>query len=313
MSHLLAEAAEQGDTDKLQRLLDGGADIEWKHKGTGRTALITATIADQLAAVALLLDRGANIDHQCQAMGHTALAWACYSGNLDIARLLVDRGAHLDLASPKLKRTALMSAAQAGRLDAVELLLEKGADAGLLDYLHKNALSLATDNGHQEIVDVLKKAGTSTPAPVQEEEALPWPAAGPEVTTDPVTVVRAYMLAQYEWEQKGNRLQSTGGMADDRTFWQEQDEIRAAHCTVRPRAYTRGGFGFPTEYAPDDVLVSVERAAASRTAVLIRNCPARPRLRYEHLFVVKKAAGEWRIDSVKKRRHGTTEWKNSLL
>ncbi|MEE6229939.1 ankyrin repeat domain-containing protein [Stenotrophomonas maltophilia] len=61
MSHLLAKAAEKQDLARIDALLDEGADIEWQHKGTGRTPLLSAVIAGKADSVERLLDRGANI------------------------------------------------------------------------------------------------------------------------------------------------------------------------------------------------------------------------------------------------------------
>jgi len=62
MSHVLFKAAEKGDAGALESLLAGGADIEWTHKQTGRTALVQATINGHRDAVAVLLRHGAAID-----------------------------------------------------------------------------------------------------------------------------------------------------------------------------------------------------------------------------------------------------------
>jgi hypothetical protein len=148
MSHLLQKAAEQGNTDKIRQLLDKGDDIEWRHKGTGRTALVSAAIAGQRDAVDVLIQRGANVNHQCTAVGYSALAWASELGLTNIADLLIRRGANLDLPSPELKRTALMAAAQSGHIDVVRLLLDQGAKPNLADFSHDNAWSLATERGH---------------------------------------------------------------------------------------------------------------------------------------------------------------------
>jgi len=70
MSHLLFKAAQTGDVRAPESLLAGGANIEWTHKGTGRTALVEAAINGHRDAVAVLLRRGAAIDHQCTALGY---------------------------------------------------------------------------------------------------------------------------------------------------------------------------------------------------------------------------------------------------
>ena len=50
----------------------------------------------------------------------------------------------------------------------------------------------------------------------------------------------------------------------------------------------------------------------AQAEVLVRD-PASRALCYEHRFVVKRVAGQWRIDSVKRRLAGTQKWANAIL
>lgn len=312
MSHLLAKAAESGNLPALLRLLDGGADIEWTHKGTGRTALLSAVIAEQREAAVALLDRGARIDHQCKAMGYSALAWAGHGGDVQLAALLIERGAALDLASPELKRTALMSAAQAGHGELVGLLLEAGADPHLLDFNQQNAWALAQDNGHQEVLQRLEQSGVGAPAAPEQSPPLPWPSNTDDLTA-PCNVVRGYTLAMHAWEQRGNARSTTDPEPSvDEGFWAEQEQLVARFCTQRERAYKHHAYGWPTTYAPEDQLLSCETLSTHQAAVIIRD-PAQRSLCYEHRFLLKRVAGQWRIDSAKRRLAGTEEWQSSIL
>ncbi len=313
MSHLLQKAAEQGNTDKIRQLLDKGDDIEWRHKGTGRTALVSAAIAGQRDAVDVLIQRGANVNHQCTAVGYSALAWASELGLTDIADLLIRRGADLDLPSPELKRTALMAAAQSGHIDVVRLLLEQGAKPNLADFSHDNAWSLATERGHVAITSLLEAAGAGAPVPPKPTPVLPWPERPQDVpvTAEPAMVVHAYLQASFAWETRGHALSKENATLPD-IFWQEADDLVARYCTQRKRVYKRLGFGWPPEYTPDDKLLSV-RPVASRVEVLVCDAPRENGMCYEHLFVVKQSNGEWRIDSVKKRMCGTEDWSNGIL
>lgn len=313
MSHLLQKAAEQGNTTKIVQLLDNGDDIEWQHKGTGRTALVSAAIAGQREAVATLIARGANIDHQCKAVGYSALAWASELGLTEVVDVLIKHGASLDLPSPQLQRTPLMAASQSGHVDVVRLLLDQGAKPDLMDFSCANAWSLAEERGHERIIRLLEASGAGAPLPPDERPVLPWPERPADVapTSDPALVVHAYMQASYEWEKQGRDI---AGPQDDipDVFWQQADDIVARYCTQRERVYKRLGFGWPPEYTPDDQLVSI-RPVATKAEVLVRDAPNDDAMRYEHLFVVKQTRGEWRIDSVKKRLRGTEDWNNGIL
>ncbi|QEI06925.1 ankryin [Pigmentiphaga aceris] len=313
MSHLLQKAAEQGNTAKIKQLLDKGDDIEWRHKGTGRTALVSAAIAGQRDAVEVLIQHGANINHQCSAVGYSALAWAGELGLTEVADLLIKRGASLDLPSPQLKRTALMAAAQSGHIDVVRLLLDQGAAPELVDFSHDNAWTLAAERGHVAITSMLEAVGAGAPTPPKPTPVLPWPVRPDDVpaTAEPALVVHAYIQASFDWETHGRELSKEGDALPD-IFWQEADDIVSRYCTLRERVYKRLGFGWPPEYTPDDELLSI-RPVSSRVEVLVCDAPRENGMRYEHLFVVKQAGGEWRIDSVKKRMRGTEDWSNGIL
>ncbi|KTC39176.1 ankryin [Pseudomonas sp. ABAC61] len=311
MSHLLEKAAARGDLAALTRLLDAGADIEWKHKGTGRTALLAATIAGRLPTVALLLQRGANLQQPCKALGYSALSWAAGNGDCAIAKLLIEHGAALDQASPDLRRSALMNAAQGGHAEMVGLLLKAGADPRQLDFEQRNAWSLAQEKGHGRIMQLLAEAGAGEQAPVQPSPHLPWPELPTDAhsSADPVTQVRAYTLALEAWERRG-KAQARNGLNQD--FWAEPQQLLERFCTLRDRAYARSSYGSPTTYSKDSELLACQRLKPSQAEVLMRD-PASRRLRYEYRFLVKLVAGQWRIDNVKRRLAGTEKWTNTLL
>ena len=159
MSHRLAKAAEKQDLARIDALLDEGADIEWQHKGTGRTPLLSAVIAGKADSVERLLDRGANIQHACTALGYTALGWAANAGDTEIGRVLIARGALLDAASPESRYTPLMLASSGGHLAMVELLLDSGATVAPLNFEGTNALAMADARKHEDVVARLKLAG----------------------------------------------------------------------------------------------------------------------------------------------------------
>lgn len=314
MSHLLAKLAEQQDLDRIDALLDAGADIEWRHKGTGRTPLLSAVIAGKADAVARLLDRGANIEHACTAVGFTALGWATERNDADIGRLLIARGASLDVASPELHRTPLMVAAQGGHLPMVELLLAGGADVARVDFEGRNALSLAEARGHAAVVQCLQAAGAQMPPVLEEAPPLVWPE--PAAEGEPAAVVRGYMLACHAWETRGYRDAKAGGdLLGSPSFQQERANILAAWCTDRKRVYSTGmSVGNPPVHVPEDLLAAVGQPTASKAEVLVRDHAQKSRaLRYERLFVLKRVAGQWRIDVLKKRLFRTEAWSSAIL
>jgi ankyrin repeat protein len=57
--------------------------------------------------------------------------------------------------------SALHSAAVRGQKEAVHLLLERGADSALQDTKGKTAMQKASENGHSEIVELLRRQGVT--------------------------------------------------------------------------------------------------------------------------------------------------------
>ena len=69
--------------------------------------------------------------------------------------ILIEGGAKVNWQS-KSGSTALMEAASEGRTDTVKLLLEADADPFLSDLLERTALVIAEQQGHNDIVELLK-------------------------------------------------------------------------------------------------------------------------------------------------------------
>ena len=55
--------------------------------------------------------------------------------------------------------TALMSAALNGHAGVVKVLLDKGADVNVKDISGRTALKYAESKDHQDVIELLKKAG----------------------------------------------------------------------------------------------------------------------------------------------------------
>jgi len=183
----LLTAAYIGDLQRVEKFIDDGANVDAKDQ-KGQTALHYAAKAGQIAVAKLLIANGADVN--VNAGEWTPLQEAAYYSK-EMVELLLAKGANINTG----KWTALHSALDAERFDIVELLIAKGADVNIKDGkgrtpLHiaawyaasknpkivelllskgadinaknnngKTALSYATDNGHTEIVELLRKHG----------------------------------------------------------------------------------------------------------------------------------------------------------
>lgn len=87
----LWEAAAVGDIDTLEAHLARGIDLDALHGEFGITALVAATVGDQVAALDWLLAHGADVDVRT-GDGSTTLQAAAFMGNATIARRLLEAG-----------------------------------------------------------------------------------------------------------------------------------------------------------------------------------------------------------------------------
>ena len=121
-------AADIGDMEILQMLLDAGAHIEAKND-IGLTALMIATLEGNAKMLSFLLSKRANINARSDS-GATALMIAARDGNMEIVNILLKAGADVNLATDA-GVTALMGAADDSKI--VKALLAAGAKTEAVD------------------------------------------------------------------------------------------------------------------------------------------------------------------------------------
>ena len=91
-------AAENGDVEALQQLVEDGADLNTGRPDDQQLPLMLATRNDHAEAVKFLLESGADVDGQGDDGGTAALA-AAFFGYADVFKALVDAGADVNLAN----------------------------------------------------------------------------------------------------------------------------------------------------------------------------------------------------------------------
>jgi ankyrin repeat protein len=94
MDKELLDAAKEGKTQEVQRLIEAGADLSTKD-GSGLTALHLASWNGHRATAAVLLEAGAPV-HAKSNYGSTPLHAASDKGHHDTAQLLLNKGATVD-------------------------------------------------------------------------------------------------------------------------------------------------------------------------------------------------------------------------
>lgn len=122
----------------------------------GYPPLIQAASDGDLERVQTLLNQGANLNAQT-LKGYTALMLAAAGNHGAIVQALLAKGADLNLQTDK-GYTALMLAAAEGHAAIVRGLLERGSDAKRATESGHTALAIAEQQGNKEIITLLENA-----------------------------------------------------------------------------------------------------------------------------------------------------------
>ena len=118
----LHEAVKNGDIDEVEKLLEGGADVN-----------------------------GRGVD------GWTPLHEAAWYGKIETANLLIDNGADVNAKTSK-GVTPANRASFWGHTEVVKILLDRGADVNSKEKDGTTALDIAKEEGHEDIVELLEAA-----------------------------------------------------------------------------------------------------------------------------------------------------------
>lgn len=175
----LIVAAQDGDLDKIKRLVaSGDIDLELKN-ADGDTALQICSDRKKMDCVKFLLEAKASPDCS-DASGTGPLHIAAKTDNLPLAKMLVEAGADLDLvdsskeecfqgnfvlkkadgsaeALEALDKTALVVAVEEENDDVAMFLILSKADVNIPDAEGMNALHHAMENENLEVMELLLK------------------------------------------------------------------------------------------------------------------------------------------------------------
>ncbi|KAM9613355.1 2-5A-dependent ribonuclease [Trichechus inunguis] len=161
-NHQLIEATERGDVEKVQQLLERGADVNFQWKG-GWTPLHNAVQHCRENIVHILLHHGAD---PCMRKhnGATPFILAGIVGDVNLLQLFLSKGSEVNEYDSN-GFTAFMEAAAYGKVDALRFLHEKGADVNLRRKTKEDqkklgkggatALIDAAEKGHQNVLTIL--------------------------------------------------------------------------------------------------------------------------------------------------------------
>lgn len=183
-------AANLGDIDIVQRLLDLGADpnITDQH---GSNAFVEATSANNKRIAKLLSEAGTQTNVR-MSDGRNAIQLACQHGHINVVKQLLDNGEDVNQTPSSNGFTLLMSAVSNNHVELSELLIARGADVnaihsgghamdsthakGIYDaYRGYTPLVFAVIDGSVHLVEILTEAGADVNyvVPAKPERDLP--------------------------------------------------------------------------------------------------------------------------------------------
>ncbi len=165
----LMYAARSKNPETIQLLLDKGADIQARDR-LGNTPLSWAAGFGSAGGVQVLVDAGADANTVDTVLGYTPLVWASGFGDTDSIVILLEAGADVSVNDIAEGRTPLMHAVRTGELAGVISLLEAGAKVNGIDNSKSTALHIGADNGNVSLdkIQVLVEAGADLNATNRE-------------------------------------------------------------------------------------------------------------------------------------------------
>jgi ankyrin repeat protein len=153
----LCETAKHGNVEAAAVLLDAKADTAARCREIGLTPLHIAALEGKTDVVKLLIERGANIN-ALNGWQQTPLHQATMHGNIAAMKLLI--AAHADLeVHDNHAYTPLLAAVEQGGADGLRLLLEAGANPNASLKSGRQAVDVAIEKQHPELVPLLRQHG----------------------------------------------------------------------------------------------------------------------------------------------------------
>lgn len=150
-------AVKNGHLDVVKCLIANGADPNRVRSDNGATPIYIAAETGDLRMVQYLISRRVEINHDLFGKSVNPLYIAALRGHADIVKYLLKNGADINLVTNAHDMTLLHIAAQNGDLKVVQCLLEHGADVSKMTRFKETALAIATQKGHQPIIQYLQQ------------------------------------------------------------------------------------------------------------------------------------------------------------
>ncbi|HUQ34889.1 MAG TPA: ankyrin repeat domain-containing protein [Aestuariivirga sp.] len=143
-SHPLHLAAQNNESEIAQLLIKHGAKVNSRNSGD-KTPLLIAAGHNHIEVGEILLKNGADPNETFSEYKDSPLHFASYAGNAAFVSLLIKHGAAVNAPSLRYGETPIFYAASHGNIEALKILVANGADVNVKDEKGATALSVATD------------------------------------------------------------------------------------------------------------------------------------------------------------------------
>lgn len=200
----LIAAAASGKTDKLQKLIESGANPKYKAYAN-ETALTAAVEAGHAGTVSILMRAGAEADVQSHYDAQTPLITAVLRRDFDTLKALAAGGAGIDYRQRHRGLTPLMVAARENDIEMVKCLLDLGADINARDYGGDTALGHAVWRGSKAMASLLLDEGARADT-VNNEMQTPQDLARERKRPEIFFLLQDHLDAKVEpWQPQGEK------------------------------------------------------------------------------------------------------------
>ena len=149
LNKALIEAAENGQVEECQRLIQAGANVNATDNDDW-TPLLWAAREGHVESCRLLINRGANVNATTNG-GRTPLHWAAQQGRVDVCRLLIVRGTNVNVANDY-GWTPLHLAVWHGLDSVCRLLLDRMANVNADNGKGSTPLDMAINSDSVEVL-----------------------------------------------------------------------------------------------------------------------------------------------------------------
>jgi len=152
----LNAAAANDLCDLAKQLVELGADVNQETRYTQQTPVMTASANSKARMIEFLYKMGGNIDYETK-VGDTALSFAAKRGILQALDDLLEKGATIECDTKMDGYSPLGHAVMQSQMQACQLLLKKNAQVNREMTNHCTPLTVAAENGDQDLVEFLIK------------------------------------------------------------------------------------------------------------------------------------------------------------